>query len=63
MFSWEISKILNKNNYNITIDIYNNICKSSQISMVKYDAFSDYFEIWTKDDYYWKFRIKKEKHL
>ena len=54
MYSWEISQILEQNSYNVTVDVYNEICNSSQISRVKYEPFGDYFEIWTKDDYYWK---------
>ena len=57
MYSWEISQILEQNSYNVTVDVYNEICKSSQISRVKYEAFGDYFEIWTKDDYYWKITV------
>ena len=57
MYSWEISQILEQNNYNVTVDVYNEICKSSQISRVKYEPFGDYFEIWTKDNYYWKFQV------
>ena len=57
MYSWEISQILEQNSYNVTVDAYNEICKSSQISRVKYEPFGDYFEIWTKDDYYWKITV------
>ena len=57
MYSWEISQILEQNSYNVTVDVYNEIYKSSQISRVKYEPFGDYFEIWTKDDYYWKITV------
>lgn len=60
MYSWEISQILGQNNYNVTVNVYNEICKSSQISRVKYEPFGNYFEIWAKDNYYWKFTVSNQ---
>ena len=60
MYPREIDKILDSNNYTIKSDVYNEICKSSQISRVKYEPFGDYFEIWTKDNYCWKFTVSNQ---
>ena len=43
----------------IYIYIYIDVCSSPQIIRTHYDAFGDYFEIWTDDRYYWKFQVKK----
>lgn len=58
MYSWEIQNKLQKKNYILTGEEYIDICKnSSQISHVKYSGFDDTYEIWTTDNYYWKFRL------
>lgn len=60
MYSSEIDKIMYENNYNIHADIYNKICdESPQIKHIKYDAFNNNFEIWTNDEYYWRFSIHR----
>ena len=63
MYSWEIDSIMKHNDYaipvNIYIYIYIDVCSSPQIIRTHYDAFGDYFEIWTDDRYYWKFQVKK----
>ncbi len=60
MYPWEISKILENNNYNIDSQIYLHICKSSpQISHIKYDPYSNNFEMWDKENNYWKFTVYK----
>lgn len=62
MYSREIDSILKLNNYNIASDTYINICSTSpQITHVKYDPYSQYFEIWTNDDYYWKFNVYRKE--
>ena len=61
MFSWEIDKILNENNFIINAETYIQIISTSpQINHIKYQAFGDYFELWTDDRYEWKFRVFKE---
>ena len=46
MFSWEIDKILNENNFTINAETYIQIISTSpQINHIKYQAFGDYFEI------------------
>lgn len=62
MYSYEIEKILESENYNIPSKMYSRICKESpQITRMKYDAFSNSYEIWTIDDYYWKFNVHSEE--
>ena len=62
MYSYEIDSIIMQNNYIISVNTYIDICASSpQIIRIHYEPFGDYFEIYTKDNYYWKFRVVKEK--
>lgn len=61
MYSHEIQSILEQNSYVISVDTYMNICSTSnQISRIKYEPYGNYFEIWTRDNYYWKFYLRKE---
>ena len=61
MYSYEIDSIMKQNDYIISANTYTNICTSSpQIIRIHYEAFGDYFEICTEDNYHWKFRIVKE---
>lgn len=62
MYSHEISNILKENNYNIPSSVYEIILSSPQIDHVKYSPYGDYFEIWTNDGCYWKFRIYLEEN-
>jgi len=56
MYSYEIEDIMKKYNYNLPSNIYLKICfNSDQISDVKYS--NNIFEIWTKDNYYFKFNV------
>lgn len=57
MFSYEIEKIIKEKNYTISSIDYNNICQSSQIIKLKYDPYGDMYELWTNDNYYFKFKI------
>lgn len=58
MYDFEIQNIMRKYNYNIPKEEYFKICDtSSQINVVKYDAYSDSLEISTKDGGYWKFKV------
>lgn len=62
MYSREIDNILKSNNYNIDSNSYLNICSTSpQIVHVKYNPYGQYFEMWTNDDYYWKFNIYRKE--
>ena len=61
MFQWEIDKILSENNFAINAETYIQIISTSpQINHIKYQAFGDYFEIWTDDRCEWKFRVFRE---
>ena len=49
MYSVEIQKVLEENNYNIDSETYIDICQNSpQICHVKYDAFQFYFKVFPK---------------
>ena len=62
VYSSEIENILKSSNYNIDSDTYQNICSTSpQIVHVMYDPYGQYFEIWTNDDYYWKFNVYRKE--
>ena len=62
MYSWEIDSVMKQNNYIISADTYIDICStSSQIIRTHYEAFGDYFEIYTEDRYYWRFRIERKE--
>ena len=58
MYSVEIQKVLEENNYNIDSETYIDICQNSpQIYHVKYDAFQDNFLIETSDGYQFYFKV------
>ena len=62
MYSWEIEKLLQMRNYLIEGQEYieiSDIKKNPQINRVKYDPYNDDFEIWTNDNYDFKFKVKK----
>lgn len=65
MYSYEINQTIVSQNYNIDSETYINICNTSpQISRVKYDPYDSKYEIWTKDNFYWKINIcRKENKL
>lgn len=61
MYSHEIEQTLKSQNYNIDAETYSNICTTSeQISNIKYNPYENKFEMWTKDNYYWKFDIYRK---
>lgn len=58
MYSHEIQRILEENNYNIDSETYIDICQNSpQICHVKYDTFQDNFLIETSDGYQFYFKV------
>lgn len=62
MYSHEIDQTLKSQNYNVDADTYLHICNSSpQVTHVKYNPYSDSFELWTKDGYYWKIKIYRKE--
>ena len=63
MDSYEIDQTLKSQKYNINFDIYLNICQSSpQLSKIKYNPYENFFEIWTKDNYYWQFFVYRKEN-
>lgn len=61
MYSWEITETLKNNNNEINSETYIKIIhKSLQINHVKYNAYSDSFEMWDKDGMYWNFRVNRK---
>lgn len=62
MYSIEIDQKLKSENYNIRSDTYLHICDSSpQIIHIKYDPYSNLFELWTTDNFYWKIKIYRKE--
>lgn len=59
MYSWEIHNELSKSNYIISSEVYKKICDSPQIQKIKYEPFGDYYEIYTNDGYYWRFKVER----
>lgn len=57
MYSYEIDNIVKENNYNVPSSVYETLISLPQINHIKYDAYSDDFQIWTTDGYYWKIKI------
>ena len=58
MYSYEIQNLMEKYNYNLPSTVYINIVSNSpQISEVKFTPYDAYYEIWTKDNAYWKFNV------
>ena len=62
MLSFEIDKIMREHDWNLPCSVYLALSSttSPQIARIKYDPFSNQFEIWTYDGYYWKFGVKRD---
>lgn len=57
MYSWEISELLQSHDNNIDSQTYIDICNTSpQITRIKYDSYTDKFEMWDNDNY-WNFHV------
>lgn len=62
MYSHEIQKLLEIKKYLLEKEEYIEILNSSsQISYIKYEPYDDEFKIDTKDNYHFKFKIKKKE--
>ena len=47
MYTWEIEKKLNENNFNIKVEDYIKICNTSpQITRCSYNPYSGNFQLW-----------------
>lgn len=61
MYSDELFRYLEERRYILSTNEYLHVCYTCpQINDVKYNAFSDEFEIWTDDRYNFRFKVKKE---
>ncbi len=66
MYTWEIKELLNLKNYILNKDEYLTIIDTSpQIKKIKYNAFEDMIEMWTKEDNhtinYFKYKVKRRE--
>lgn len=60
MYSWEIQQLMEYKNYLLTCKEYiDMVFGSSQINRVRYNPYSNDYEIWTSDNYYTKFKVYK----
>lgn len=58
MYSYEIDRLMKQYNYKLPSYLYLIICSTSnQIGHVRNNEFDNNFEIWTKDNWHWKFSI------
>lgn len=62
MYSHEIQQLLELKNYLINHIEYLNILNTSpQVNHVKYNPYSDEYEMWTTDNYYFKYKVYLKK--
>lgn len=64
MYSYEIKQLLELKNYLLDGKEANkilNVKDSSQINHIKYNQNGNDFEMWTSDDYYFKFKVKRKE--
>ena len=62
MYSYEIKQLLELRNFLINNYEYLNIISSSpQITRVKYNAYSNEFETWTNDNYYFNYKVYRKE--
>lgn len=58
MYSHEIDQLLKIRNYLLESEEYAHVMRTSpQIDHVKYSPYTDDFETWTSDNYYWKYKV------
>ena len=58
MNDWELGQYLDNKGYSLTTGEYLHICYACpQINHIKFDAYSDYFEVWTDDGGCFKFKV------
>lgn len=61
MYSHEIENLLKIRNYLLSSEEYIKMCNSSnQIKSITYKPFEDTFYVATKDNYNFKFKVKKK---
>ena len=60
MYSYEIENLMKCKQYLLDIKEYFYVCDTSpQIARIKYNSYCDDFEMWTYDQYYWKFKVRR----
>ena len=58
MYSWEITDFLKSRHYEISAYEYSKMLDgSTQIVRVKYNAYSNSFDMWDRDGMYWSFKV------
>lgn len=58
MYSWEITNIMERYNYNLPSNIYLDITDTSpQINHITYHAWNGRLEMWDKEGEYWNFEV------
>lgn len=58
MYDWELDDYLVSKNNIISNKEYKYICETCpQIDHVKYNAYGNYFEVWTKDGNHFMFQV------
>ena len=61
MYDYEINQYMAERNYNLSNKEYIYICNTCpQINHVKYDAWSNRFEMWSDQGNHWSFSVYKE---
>lgn len=64
MYDWEITQILQQNQYNIDSETYLYICSTSpQLNHIKFELYGNYVEMWSEDGTYFRFTVyRKERN-
>ena len=58
MYSWEITQIMERYNYNLPSQVYLDVTQNSpQINRVSFNPGNNRFEIWDKEGCYWNFEV------
>ena len=61
MYDWELTRYMEERHNNLSNKEYIYVCNTCpQINHVKYDAWSNTFEMWSDAGSYWSFSIYKE---
>lgn len=58
MYSWEITEVMERHNYNLPSHVYLDIARNSpQISKITYLSWNERFEVWDNEGSYWNFAV------
>ena len=62
MYSHEIQATMEQHEWALPSKVYLNILYTSpQIRRTKFSPYGEYFEMWTDDNYYWRFYVYLEE--